>query len=199
MPLDPGGSDSNPDGDSNNEGPHCRNCHTGASSCDQCHGADAAGVARGAYSTVVPTAGKTAWQPGSYYHTSAVAGLNAQCVDGGFSFPHRTLGANMLKDELWGVDFDGTAVGVGEVRGALPAISANYVPAWGATHSTETTGMVDFMWSWTENGEQIANQAAENLDSVCIDCHGDSTYWNGDNAAAYEGASGWELLYKGLP
>ncbi len=28
--------------------------------------------------------------------------------------------------------------------------------------------------------------AAENLDSVCIDCHGDSTYWNGDDTTIYD-------------
>jgi hypothetical protein len=56
--------------------------------------------------------------------------------------------------------------------------------------------------------------AAENLDSVCIDCHGDSTYWNGDNSSYYVDKAdstlplgtygsgqygGWELLLKGLP
>ena len=197
MPLDPGGSDSNPDGSDDNEGPHCRNCHTGANSCNQCHG-----DGKAKYATAPLTAGKTPAQPNAYLHTSATAGINGQCIDGGFSFPHRTLGVNMLKDELWGVDFDGTAVAVGEVRDATAMLAAgwtdSYYNTWGDSFTTEDTGTADFMLNWTETGEQIYNQAAENLDSVCIDCHGDSTYWNGDDPANYY-SGGWDLLFKGLP
>jgi len=199
MPLDPAGTDENPSGEDDNDGPHCRNCHTGASSCDQCHGATSAGVARGAYSITPLTPGKTPFQPGSYAHVSASSTINAQCIDGGFSYPHRTLGYNMLKDEIWGVDFDGTPIAVGVARGTALVPLDEYAPVWGASHSTESTGMADFMWGWTENGEQREGQITENLDSVCIDCHGDSTYWNGDDAAGYSTADGWDLLFKGLP
>ena len=66
--------------------------------------------------------------PNAYVHTSAVAGVNGQCIDGGFSFPHRTLGANMLKDELYGVDFDGTAVAPGETAPRAGLDLNNYSP-----------------------------------------------------------------------
>ena len=42
--------------------------------------------------------------------------VNADCSSDGFSWPHRTLGWKMLKDDLFGLNFDGTLVGVGETR-----------------------------------------------------------------------------------
>ncbi|MDI6816433.1 MAG: hypothetical protein QME41_04490 [Actinomycetota bacterium] len=45
------------------------------------------------------------------------AGVAANCSDDGFSWPHRTLGWKMLKDDLFGLNFDNnTWVGVGEER-----------------------------------------------------------------------------------
>ncbi len=53
MYLSAGGTEGNPgdpaDGTDDNYGPNCRNCHIGASSCDQCHGVDGSGVARDAF------------------------------------------------------------------------------------------------------------------------------------------------------
>jgi hypothetical protein len=57
----------------------------------------------------------------------------------------------------------------------------------------------------------IAGAAVENLDSVCIDCHGDATYY--DDTATFnknyffgpygpmdvKNIQGYELLLKGLP
>ena len=213
------------DGRDDNEGPHCRNCHIGANNCDVCH-ADASTNFSAAYTSVVTTqtAGKTNYSPQSYLKQSAVANLNGKCIDGGFSFPHRTLGANMLKDELYGVDFDGTPVAFGGSRttngGAAPSVTATF------SIDSVPSGTDFVMWTGEKQNatsivpairtDVIALQgtAVENLDSVCIDCHGDGTYWNGDNTSFLktEGASalplgtygsgqfgGWDMLLKGLP
>jgi hypothetical protein len=216
MFLSPGGTEGNPGdpdyGDDDNYGPHCRNCHSGASSCNQCHGVnDATGAANGAFESVstreangVNTEGKTNFMPNAYVHTSAVAGLSGQCVDGGFSWPHRTLGANMLKDEIYGIDYDGTPVGPGEDRDSGFALDLeNYSPAWYSSWTSENTtdGSIGY-GKWVESGTQLATDtaiAAENLDSVCLDCHGDSTYWGGDDPTLFTSGKGWELLLKGLP
>ena len=47
------------------------------------------------------------------YTPSEVAAI---CGDDGFSWPHRTLGWKMLKDDLFGLNFDGTSVAVGGGR-----------------------------------------------------------------------------------
>lgn len=181
MILNPGGSETNPDGTDDNFGPHCRNCHTGANSCSQCHGGSG-----GAYTAVTDAAvaGRTNATAQSFIRTSAVADVNGQCLDGGFSFPHRTLGANMLKDELYGVDFDGTPVAAAEVRDAanVGSVTSSYTEA---VNSQSVSLAVR-----TDDGT-IAGAAAENLDSVCIDCHGDATYYQPNLAS--------ELLLKGLP
>ncbi len=202
MPLNPGGSD-------DNEGPHCRNCHSGASSCNQCHGVNESKslAANGAFGVVELTEGKSTFMPNAYAHTSAVAGLSGKCIDGGFSFPHRTLGANMLKDEIFGVDFDGTAIAAGDTRSALADLDYNnYAAGWYQTWESENT--TDALraddievgdLAWIESGEQFYADTVENLDSVCIDCHGDSTYWNGDNTDFQNADGGWDLLLKGLP
>lgn len=208
MYLSPGGTENNPgdtdDGTDDNYGPHCRNCHSGASSCNQCHGVDGSGNAKGAYGTVLLTDGKSTFMPNAYVHTTAVAGLSGQCIDGGFSWPHRTLGANMLKDELYGVDYDGTPVAAGENRDATIALNlSNYPLAWSQSWTSETTTDTSPGYNkWVESGTQLATNtaiAAENLDSVCIDCHGDATYWNGDDTSYFASGKGWELLWKGLP
>jgi hypothetical protein len=41
---------------------------------------------------------------------------NVNCADDGFSWPHRTLGWKMLKDDLFGLNFNGTTVDVGGAR-----------------------------------------------------------------------------------
>jgi predicted CXXCH cytochrome family protein len=222
--LSPGGTPDNPgdpdDGTDDNYGPNCRNCHTGASSCDQCHGVDSAGVARDAFGTTVLTEGETTFMPNSYVHVSATAQLSGQCVDGGFSFPHRTLGANLLKDELYGIDYDGTPVAPGEPRDSGLQIDLMNIPAaWYRSVLSENATITSPGYgTWVESGTQLSTDTAsldngsngdgttppnvtvaENLDSVCIDCHGDATYWNGDDPAYRDPARGWELILKGLP
>jgi len=53
------------------------------------------------------------WDPG--WRTSEEV-LDPTCSDDGFSWPHRTLGWKMLKDDLFGLGFDGTEVSVGDSR-----------------------------------------------------------------------------------
>lgn len=199
MYLDPEGSVTD------NEGPHCRNCHTGASSCNQCHGLTSTGAANANWGTALLTANKSVFSGDANVHTSAVTDVAGECLDGGFSFPHRTLGANLLKDELYGVNFDGSAVAVGGTRSTASLVSAtwtidNYPLAWADSQTTEVaTTTASGVMEW-ESGEQITNVGGvENLDSVCIDCHGDATTWNGDNSAYYQAGKGWELMWKGLP
>jgi hypothetical protein len=208
MYVSAGGTEGNPgdpaDGTDDNYGPNCRNCHVGASSCDQCHGVDGSGVARDAFGSTLLTEGETEYMPNAYVHTIGVAGLSGQCIDGGFSFPHRTLGADMLKDELYGVDYDGTPVAAGEDRDSALALDlGNYPWSWySSVLSENTTDSIIGYDKWVESGTQLTTAtsvAAENLDSVCIDCHGDGTYWNGDDSSYFDAARGWELIMKGLP
>ena len=121
----PVGTDS--DGRDDNEGPHCRNCHVGANNCYVCHSDSNASAVYGtgsnvsaAYTatTTASVSNQTNYASQSFIRQSAVTGVGSQCLDGGFSFPHRTLGANMLKDELFGIDFDGKPIAAGVVRGA---------------------------------------------------------------------------------
>jgi hypothetical protein len=216
MPIETDG-----DGTNDNEGPHCRNCHVGASNCDVCHADDSTNFSA-AYTATITAAvtGKSNYAPQAFIRQSAVADLNGQCIDGGFSFPHRTLGANMLKDEIFGVDFDGDPVAAGQPRGTNGGAEA----AQDTTFSVNTDGFA--YWTGekqnatsiipsvrTDSGA-IESANAENMDSVCIDCHGDATYWNGENAAFLNTTpdsalplgtygsgqrGGWELILKGLP
>ena len=92
----------------------------------------------------------------------------------------------MLKDELYGVDYDGTAVAPGDDRTAGAGLDLNnYSYAWYQSWESENTTDAAIGYDkWVESGTQLATDtaiAAENLDSVCLDCHGDSTYWNGDD------------------
>ncbi len=154
----------------------------------------------------------------SFIRQSAVAGVAVgdPCLDAGFSFPHRTLGANMLKDELFGVDFDGTKVDFGGSRttndGALSAgDGAGTEWEYWIAEDRNATSIIPAV---RDDLGTLENTAVENMDSVCIDCHGDATYWQGDNPAlyvnttfpnsgpdtyGYGGEEGWELLLKGLP
>ncbi|WP_286976172.1 hypothetical protein [Candidatus Aquicultor secundus] len=69
------------------------------------------------------------------------------CISLGISWPHRTLAWKMLKDELFGVDIDGKPIDVGQVRDHLV---------------TQLS---------------LASQPAQDLDSVCLDCH-NPRIWN---------------------
>lgn len=232
------------DGRDDNEGPHCRNCHIGANNCYVCHsnddrtnnfGANTTAVnVSAAYTSELTThvANMTPYASQSFIKQSAVATTAAgePCLDGGFSFPHRTLGENMLKDELFGIDFNGDAIAAGVLR----AGNAMLDPSTDALANQTTTAIeqVPVFEYWIAEDRNatsgipavsndptsaLAGVAAENLDSVCIDCHGDSTYYNDGpgawtaetyTAVADLGArgvygsgekGGWELLLKGLP
>jgi hypothetical protein len=194
--------------DDNNFGPHCANCHTGASGCQTCHseeGENWEAYGRDAYDANDSgfVEGVTSYKAPAAVRTRAVANINGQCLDGGFSYPHRTMGANMLKDNLWGVNFDGTAVAAGQLRsmnGTGAAQTQADLQSWFADpagRSFEST--------------HVIGQVAHNLDSVCIDCHGDATYYNEGayteftsyNPLSATGQNwevkGWSLLLKGLP
>ena len=97
--------------------------------------------------------------------------VNGDCSNDGFSWPHRTLGWKMLKDDLFGLDLQGNVVGVGDTR-------------------TAPDGSI-----WV----------AQDLDSVCLDCH-NPTVWRAtdasnhvDNPANPNDNYNDELLTRGLP
>ncbi|PKQ15941.1 MAG: hypothetical protein CVT67_07120 [Actinobacteria bacterium HGW-Actinobacteria-7] len=196
--------------DDNNFGPHCANCHSGGSGCQTCHSAEGDNwetFGEVAYTTdpvLSAREGVTTFEAPASVRTQAVASISGKCLDGGFSYPHRTLGANMLKDSIWGVDFDGTEVAAGDPRsynGALlTAAAADLTDFYSGGASFDADTIVG------------TNAIAENLDSVCIDCHGDATYWAGDASDEVTFTStnplmtsqswdvaGWNLLLKGLP
>ncbi len=225
-----------------NMGPHCRNCHTGAASCNQCHGpldgSDSAMSRKNwesywtdgdwtawdgqqnslVSSQTIGLEGKSGYIPPAYVGASAVANINGQCVDGGFSYPHRTLGANMLKDSLYGVDFDGKKLAFGATRGAGKTDST--IAAYFGQPATQAGsdiyfGRTDPTYPKSAKIASLINTKVENLDSVCIDCHGDATAYKGQLAyidkyyfpsnfdvsgnTAPNHVTGWELLLKGLP
>ncbi len=193
MTLDPSGSVMD------NEGPHCRNCHTGSSQCNQCHGDTGTN-----FGYELLTEGKSVAAGDAFAHTAAVTTVSNKCIDGGFSWPHRTLGADLLKDELYGVNFDGSAVAVGGTRNTTLSDGdtldlANYPLLWGQSKTTEASYNASASAMVMESGEQLTNAGGvEGMDSVCIDCHGNATTYQGDNPAI-KSAAGWELLWKGLP
>lgn len=245
--------DANADTGTGNFGPHCRNCHRGASSCERCHTdglvstTDTSLAARNVeedypefaeaafgvnvydnypwgwplYGGLEPTipAGfpiswleafgydakaKTVFTSSSeerWYHERTVAwasdwrtnatALNPACSDDGFSWPHRTMGFMMLKDELFGLDFDGTPVSVGEVRDGIPTT----VLSDGTTAQVATNTLPS----------ELYGKAAHDLDSVCLDCH-NPTIWNATSAdnhfdswSSDEDNYNDELLLRGLP
>jgi hypothetical protein len=231
-------------GDDNNMGPHCRNCHTGAASCNQCHGPDVASdsgmsrenwesywadgdytawdgnVVSGVASNSVGVEGKTTYIPPAYVKTNAVANINNQCIDGGFSYPHRTLGQDMLKDSLFGVDFNGQPIAFGQTRGAsfadTSAVAAYFGYSANSAGADQYFGRTNMLYPQSGHGfESLVNRPVDNLDSVCIDCHGNATTYEGNAAyvdkwyfpsnfdvsgsTAPNHVTGWELLLKGLP
>ncbi len=214
MYLWPGGTADNPDGALNNYGNHCRKCHIGGSSCRQCHGMAADGDVMSAYDRLL-----TPYDPHSdhdeyttvywaqpYVKRSAiadvtVAGIGVRCVDGGFSWPHRTLAVNLLKDEMFGVDFDGTHVAPGEYRMSLAAVESylGLPPGAYLPDAFTASEIIDAAWRPVHDTTySVFDAPAENSDSMCLDCHGDATYWNGDNPDYFTPGKGWELLLKGL-
>jgi len=93
--------------------------------------------------------------------------VSAECSDDGFSWPHRTLGWKMLKDDLFGLDFDGTAVDVGQYRSYAVDVS---------TLDPNRDKNVD------TSGQGLK---AHDLDSVCLDCH-NPTVWNATSSSDHD-------------
>jgi hypothetical protein len=203
-----------PDQYLNNFGPHCRNCHTGASGCDWCHdvngvtptGAKTNNYHEFAAATTDPVVAADDTTIKSTYDASerwsidryvewptdwdtTAAAVSYECADNGFYWPHRTMGYMMLKDQLFGLDFDGTPVAVGEVRDAVPSGWTWGEPAWRNGNNTTPT-----FWG----------QPAHDLDSVCLDCH-NPNIWNATAYGVYTDGAGSaddynnELLLRGLP
>ncbi|MBS3908877.1 MAG: hypothetical protein KGZ93_04545 [Actinobacteria bacterium] len=104
---------------------------------------------------------------------------DVSCADDGFSWPHRTLGFKMLKDDLFGLDFTGgKVINVGDIR---------------KTYDGKTTNSAGLTLK------------AHDLDSVCLDCH-NPTVWNATSASDHIDSPTLttdnhddELLTRGLP
>ncbi len=107
---------------------------------------------------------------------SSASRVAMNCSDDGFSWPHRTLGWKMLKDDLFGIDINSAPgstvklVGVGETR----------------TYGGNTA-------------------KAHDVDSVCLDCH-NPTIWNATSTSNHTDTAGTtaddfndDLLGRGLP
>jgi hypothetical protein len=115
---------------------------------------------------------------------TATAAVSDYCSNDGFSWPHRTLGWKMLKDDLFGLDFDGTVVGVGDERdGGGSSYDSSYTVEVASTY--------------------LFNKAAHDIDSVCLDCH-NPTIWNAtsgydDTASTTADDYNDELILRGLP
>ncbi len=116
-----------------------------------------------------------AWQA-NWRDSDTRTAVNNNCSDDGFSWPHRTLGWKMLKDDLFGIDIGGDnsghpkLVSVGETR------------------------------SYAGSGT-----AAHDVDSVCLDCH-NPTIWNAsstmnhtDSASSSTDDYNDDVLLRGLP
>jgi len=105
--------------------------------------------------------------------------IKALCSDDGLSFPHRTLGWKMLKDDLFGIDIgDPDGDGTGD---------SDLVAAGDARQGTIGNGL-----------------EAHDLDSVCLDCH-NPTIWNASSSSDHTDGAGSaddaddDLLLRGLP
>lgn len=102
--------------------------------------------------------------------------VNSTCSDDGLSWPHRTLGWKMLKDDLFGIDV------TGRTDGQSTVVNAGDTRQFGGY-----------------------NAKAHDLDSVCLDCH-NPTVWNAtsssdhvdDLANPYDDKDD-DLLLRGLP
>jgi hypothetical protein len=113
---------------------------------------------------------------------TTAASVGAICSNDGFSWPHRTMGFKLLKDELWGLDRDGSIVGVGGTKTVYNQVD----PYPGMTSATAYT---------------TQSIAAHDLDSVCLECH-DPNVWRASSYSSYNQANGIyddQLLLRGLP
>jgi len=151
-----------------NNGPDCRSCHRGDGDCELCHkpGNNRADIKwpREAYAVnpEIAEAKESRAEENEDFQTvrfelnnfklkhsvnwdpdwkSADISCAPECVNIGLSWPHRTLAWKMLKNELFGIDLDGSEVRVGEQRELLAKLLS------------------------------LELQPAQDLDSVCLDCH----------------------------
>ncbi|PIZ35579.1 hypothetical protein, partial [Candidatus Aquicultor secundus] len=111
----------------------------------------------------------------------AVDPVSATCADDGLSFPHRTLGWKMLKDDLFGID-----IGIsGDSTGA-------------AGQDSEVVGAGESRQGAYGNGV-----AAHDVDSVCLDCH-NPTVWGATSSSNHTDTGGNtiyndDVIQRGLP
>jgi len=114
------------------------------------------------------------------------------CADDGFSWPHRTLGWMMLKDDLFGLDFNGDPIAPGATRVALADPDLTNQINDGDPYSDHQA------YTW------LVGKQVHDLDSVCLDCH-NPTIWNAtspshvDSSSVTSDAYNDELLLRGLP
>lgn len=142
--------------DGHNNGPDCITCHSGNSDCDICHASFKLSKAK--------------WPKGNYIINSKIrdkstqSGVNCspQCINLGFSWPHKTMAWKMLKDELFGANlYSQNKIEVGQARDA-DIITANALNA--DNQETDDPHL------------NIPSYLAEDLDSVCLDCHNPTTW-----------------------
>ncbi|HZD60676.1 MAG TPA: hypothetical protein VE439_09535, partial [Anaerolineae bacterium] len=150
-----------------NNGPDCRSCHRGGGDCELCHVPGKlpdikwpreayamdpkVAEEKDAQAELGPNYQGTTFELNNFKlkHTvnwdpewkSSDVRCSPECASFGLSWPHRTLSWKMLKNELFGIGFDGQEIGVGERR----APTAKHFP--------------------------LGHQPAYDLDSSCTDCH----------------------------
>ncbi len=184
--------------DGMNDGPTCRSCHRGSSECGICHTSSSdlrgnkqwppkslpSNISASASNITANWVGsKTTTMRSEDWRTGSNAAISSSCCDDGFSWPHKTMGWKMLKDGLFGVDFDGvTPVAPGESR-TLPGS----VVAESALNSSKNSQSPIPLALVSEFDH---SQIAEDLDSVCLDCH-NPYIWNPQEQT--------DLLLKGIP
>ncbi|MBS3908458.1 MAG: hypothetical protein KGZ93_02295 [Actinobacteria bacterium] len=124
---------------------------------------------------IIKQSRSTSWGANSGWRTDPNK-LNVSCSDDGLSWPHRTLGWKMLKDDLFGIDVIGLTDGTSKVIGV---------------GETRTFGGY--------------NAKTHDLDSVCLDCH-NPTIWNAtsasdhvDNLADPNDDMDDDVMLRGLP
>ncbi|PIX51513.1 MAG: hypothetical protein COZ51_09240, partial [Candidatus Aquicultor secundus] len=104
--------------------------------------------------------------------------VSVTCADDGVSFPHRTLGWKMLKDDLFGIDIG--------VPSDADKSDSEVVAAGQARSGAYGTGV-----------------KAHDVDSVCLDCH-NPTVWNATSSSNHTDIGGNtiyndDVIQRGLP
>ncbi|MHB8841839.1 MAG: hypothetical protein ACYC56_08650 [Candidatus Aquicultor sp.] len=184
--------------DGKNDGPTCRSCHRGSSECNICHSSPsdlrgnkqwpskplASNISASASNFTANWIGsKTTTMRSEDWRAGSNVAISSSCCDDGFSWPHKTMGWKMLKDGLFGVDFDGvTPIAPGESR-TLPsgAVTESVLNSSENSQSPTPLALVS---------EFDHSQVADDLDSVCLDCH-NPYVWNPQEQT--------DLLLKGIP